>query len=68
MNAADTFRHKLETPGPFLAPAGRPVLRGWWAAPARPGLRTTPASEPGGTAVSAMTMWSYCRQTQARPP
>ena len=36
MNAADTFRHELETPGPFLAPAGRLVLRGWCAAPASP--------------------------------
>ena len=32
-----------------------------------PCTRTTPASEPGVTTVSAITMWSYCDQTQARP-
>ncbi|HLP09001.1 MAG TPA: glycosyltransferase family 4 protein [Opitutaceae bacterium] len=33
MNAADMFRHELETPGPLQAPAGRLFLKGWCCAP-----------------------------------
>lgn len=33
MSAVDTFRYELETPGPFQAPAGCFLLRGWCAAP-----------------------------------
>ena len=36
MNAAATFRHALETPGPLLAPGGRLALKGWCAALAAP--------------------------------
>ena len=31
-----------------------------------PCTRTSAASDPGGTTVSAITEWSYCVQTQAR--
>jgi glycosyltransferase involved in cell wall biosynthesis len=36
VNAAATFRHEIETPGPYHAPAGHLALRGWCASIASP--------------------------------